>query len=349
MIRIYFILLPALLSLIASYSLAEGDWEVLYVSTNLTNHLISVEPWPGDPNPPTTPVITTADVALVIHDDYGSVIANVRETNVYVNAIAAQRFTNTLPDSSPIALDIFKYRGTFRNTAVPAQDTNQRTNGQNAHMMIQMWDGSNQVWQANKRALEATVMWSVNAWQTNDYGKVYLYTTTTGGPLELVDTGLTLPVDTNWHTVEFVANFSSKKFVSVTADGAWANVNTVNIARLLRTNWGPELLYHITQESSSAYPGPAYSNIFTWTVQYKDIEFSRLKQGVGFADIPITNNDITIQWESDLYMPYQISSSEDLTTWSNISEIQIGNGTSMVYTTSGTNDMKQFYRLEVVP
>lgn len=326
----------------------EGCWEALYTSANLTNHLISAEPWPGDPNPPTSPVITTADVKLAVYDGYAEVIANPRLTNVFVNAIAAQRFMDTFPDGSPIELDVFRYGCWFRCLAVPTTDIAQTQNGQNAHMMIQMWDGANRVWQADKVALESTVMWSLSAWETNTYGKLLLYTTTTG-PLELVDTGLTLPVDTNWHNVEFVADFVNRKFVSICADGVWADIGAVGIARLLRADWGSELLYHITQESSSLYPGPGYSNIFAWTMQYRDIAFSRLNLRLGFAENPLTNGSLLLKWDTAPYMEYRVAASPDLNTWSNLSGMMAGTGAALQYSAPITNDGKMFYRLQLVP
>ncbi len=35
------------------------------------------------------------------------------------------------------------------------------------------------------------------------------------GALELVDTGLSLPADTNWHTIEFIVDFAHTQFVSI--------------------------------------------------------------------------------------------------------------------------------------
>jgi hypothetical protein len=332
----------------AGPSVAPGEdgWEILYTSPNLSNHLVSVECSPGDPT--TNCPCSTADVSLVVYADHGEVTANVLRTNVYVNAIGYKPFQDAFPHGDPVKLDVFRYRADLRLPVVPLPSVTQTQNAQSAHLMIQLWDGSNRLWQSNKVALEATLFWTLNPWQTNELGKVFAYTSTTG-PLQIVDTGLTLPVDTNWHRLEFVADFAHARFVSARADGVRADLSTVAVARVAHTNWGNELLYQITQESCSTYPNPGYTNIFTWTMQYRNLEFSRLRFRTGWAEAPLGGEQMKLEWPSEPWMKYQVWTSQDLRTWANLSGALVATGLTQDCCVSATNELWMFYRIHVVP
>jgi hypothetical protein len=299
-----------------------GCWETIYVSTNLTNHAVSVECSPGDPT--TNCPCSTADVQLAVFEDHGEVTANINQSNFFVNAIGYKRFQDVWPDGKPLSMDILKYSGEIRLPVPPLPTVAQTQNAETAQMMLQLWDGSNRMWEANHTALEATIFWDLNPWRSATFGNIKVYTSTTGS-LSLVETGLSLPVDTNWHSLEFTVDFIGGKFVSVVADGVRANVSTIDVARVYRPTWGNEVLYHITQESCSTYPGPGYSNIFWWATEYRNLRLARLRYNTSLADPPVTGNCLNLAWDAEPYVKYQVLTSTDLNAWAPLTNIFVGN------------------------
>jgi hypothetical protein len=120
---------------------------------------------------------------------FSQVTANPRGIITYVNAIGNIHFTNTTPDGQPIQLKSYRYVLAFRLPRIPTK-TSAPWIGEQIHEMIQFWDGSNRLWNANKHTLEASVFWKLNPWDPN-YGKIMVYTTSNGA-LTAVDTGITL-------------------------------------------------------------------------------------------------------------------------------------------------------------
>ncbi len=326
----------------------DSNWALVYASSNLAGHLVSAECWPAEPDPPDIPC-GASDVGLVSTDRFGSVIANVLSTTVYVNAIAAQRFTDMFPDGRPLNLDVFKYRADLRCPVLPFPSTSQTQNPQAAHMMIQLWDGAGRLWSNDHVALEATALWALNAWTTNTLGKLYVYTSSDTGALELVDTGLCIAPDTNWHTVEFVADFVHTNFVSIRFDDQLADLSAVQIARLRRPDWGDELLYHITQESCSVYPGPAYDLIFQWTMLYRNVDFSRLAFRVDSETRPDPGTNEWLSWLSEPFMKYGLKVSGDLLAWSNAAGVSTGTGARLDLPAPADSRNRRYYRLQIAP
>lgn len=321
-------------------------WSPLYASANLTNHLLSFENSPGDPT--TNFPSSLEDVALVIHEDYAEVISNIRLTNVFVNAIAYSRFDEVFPDGRPLGGGIFQYGADIRLPVAPTTVVGQTQNAESVQMMIQFWDGSNRTWQADKVALEATWFWDLNPWRTNEFGKLKVYTGGTG-TLQLVDTGLVIPPDTNWHRIESVVDFVSTQFVSLVADGVRANLSTVAIARVYRPTWGNELVYQFTQESCATYPNPGYSNIFYWATEYRNVRFSRLSFHAGFSDPPFSNDVTRLEWPAEPYLSYQVWTSGALATWGPGTDAVTAAGALLQCDVPAGTNRSLFYRIRVEP
>ncbi|MBA4386785.1 MAG: hypothetical protein C0404_02320 [Verrucomicrobia bacterium] len=322
---------------------ASNRWQVVYASSNLATHSVSFESSPGDST--TNCPCGMDDVAIVKHGSYAEVISNVRRTNFYVNAIGYQRFQDTYPDGTALDLGIFRYKAEIRLPVLPSTDPVQTQNAQTVQMMLQMWDGTNRVWQADKHAIEATMYWGLNAWEGGYYERIKVYTDTTGR-LELVDTGIRLPGDTNWHTVEFVADMVNRKWVSIRVDTNLADISGIAIPLVERTNWGNEVLYHITQESCATYPGPGYLNIFTWTTEFRNVELSKL---CFFVDLDATtsgSNNVCLQWDSEPFLKYQVKTSADLRVWGDVPGILTGTGTNLRYEATSP-ESRLFHRIGV--
>ncbi|MBF0367235.1 MAG: hypothetical protein HQK50_16785 [Oligoflexia bacterium] len=241
----------------------------LYSSSNLLGHTVNPECNPGGT---TSCECTASDVALNSNADYGIVTANSNETNTWVNAIGTKQFLESFPNGTNISLGTYKYSYQVKLPNTPLADITQRSNPQAVHLMIQLWDGRNALWNANKWTAEAAIYWSLNPWEST-YGKLFIYTTN----LQLYNTGITITPDNQWHTFELIANFETRKYVSITIDGQTIDLTNIDLCLVEHTDWGNEVAINITTESESTYPGDATcSTIFTWSTYFRNIQFIKI-------------------------------------------------------------------------
>ncbi|MBI2440091.1 MAG: fibronectin type III domain-containing protein [Lentisphaerae bacterium] len=268
---------------LAAKAVAGTNWNVLYETTNLAGHELAYEPNPGTTG---GPPCSLSDVSLSVFADYGTVTANANRTNIFVNAIGYRKFTETYTNGQAVSLGIYRYRGSLRLPAVPAPSVVQTQNAQTAQMMIQVWDGREELWDSNSNSLEATMYWDLNPWNA-DFGKVKIYTMNTGA-LVLVNTGITVPPDTNWHTFELVADFSNRTFVSAGMDGIVVNLSTVSIAQVTHTDWSTNVAISMTAESMNTWPGDSFSYVFWWSTEFRGLDFAR-QEYVADTEAPVPN------------------------------------------------------------
>jgi hypothetical protein len=239
--------------------------ETIYESRNLEGHVVTAECNPGGA---TQCACSDSDAAVVSSASYGEVISNVNHRSTYVNAIGHKKFVETFPTGEPIVLRAYKYRGEFQLPTVPRPDTNQRINPQAVHLMIQLWDGRSQLFTSNRATLEGSLYYDLNPWQP-DYGKIKIYR----NPVELVDTGLRVEPDTEWHTFELVVDLASQRYVRIVIDGRVADLGQVELARVTQPSWGSEVALSITTESLASWPQAGCGLVFTWTTRFRNLVF----------------------------------------------------------------------------
>lgn len=216
-----------------------------------------------------------ADVSITTDSSgsFSQVTANPRGITTFVNAIGNIHLTNTTPDGQPIQLKTYRYVLGFRLPGIPSK-TSAPWIGEQMHEMIQFWDGSNRLWNANKHTLEASVFWKLNPWDPN-FGKVMVYTMSNGA-LSAVDTGFTLPLDTNWHYFEVNADLRNRVWAGIGLDGKqWNPLTNLPLAQISHPDWGGDLTLILTAESENAYPGSTNPIVTTWTTDYKDVKLYR--------------------------------------------------------------------------
>jgi hypothetical protein len=276
----FLILIIFLVVVVLSYSIvggedAKGDnqYEVIYTSHNLSGHLVTNE------CPDTKCTCYDEDVGIAVNESYGEVTSNVQgRRNAYANAIGYKKFIETFPNGNPIASGIYKYTGQVRLPVLPFPDVNQTENPQAVEMMIQLWDGRNDLWDSNKNTLEGTIYWNLNPWTPDGKnGTIKIYNKS-AKPEDLVDTGINR-IDTDWHSFELVVNFVTKKYVSITFDNETKDLSNYNLVQVDHGPGSGGILWNdtnvslsITTESLAAWPN--LTNTFTWTTQFKDLEFS---------------------------------------------------------------------------
>lgn len=246
----------------------QGEYEILYSNPNLQDHLVSAECDPGDNS---ACGCSVADVEIAVLGDRGRVTSNVNAGNRWANAIGHWEFIESFPDGRPVSLGTYRYRGKVRLPLLPFPDVNQQENPEAAQMMVQLWDGRNELLQSDKQSVEATIYWNLNPWSPGS-GEISVYQY----PLELVGTGIAVAPDTLWHDFESIVNLRSKEWISVTIDGQVADLAGARLPERPHPEWGSEVAIGITQESLSAWSDAECSTVFTWATEYRDIEFAYL-------------------------------------------------------------------------
>jgi hypothetical protein len=273
--RNIFFLIILLVVVVLSYSIVGGEegkgdaqYEVIYTSHNLSGHLVTKDC--PDNN------CSDQDVGIAVNESYGEVTSNLQgRKNVYANAIGYKKFIETFPNGNPIASGIYKYTGQVRLPVRPFPDVDQTENPQAVQMMIQLWDGRNDLWDSNSNTLEGTIYWDLNPWTPDGKnGTIKIFNKSVE---DLVDTGINR-IDTDWHTFELVVDFVTKKYVSITFDNETKDLSNYE---LVQVDHGPgsdipwndtNISLSITTESLAAWPN--LTNTFTWKTQFKDLEFS---------------------------------------------------------------------------
>lgn len=243
-------------------------YRTVYTSHNLVSHAIYAECNPGGVS---ACPCSASDARLGTYDDYGEVTSNPRRIGTYVNAIGYQKFTETLPTGEAIHLGVYSYSGQFSLPLLPAPNVLQTENPQAVHLMIQLWDGRNALFQSDQTTREGTIFWEINPWLT-DTGKIKVYV----NPLTLTDTGITLPPDINWHTFELVVDLTAQKYVSLTIDGQTKDLSNLDLARVYQPTWGSDVSLAITTESLASWPnanGSSCPYVFAWTTRFRDLAF----------------------------------------------------------------------------
>jgi hypothetical protein len=221
----------------------------------------------------------TSDVAITTGSDgtgqYSQVTANPRGITTFVNAIGNIHFTGQTPDGHPLALTNYRYVVGFR-LPVASTKTSAPWIGEQIHAMIQFWDGSNSLWKtANKHTLEAALFWKLNPWDPG-YRHVFAYTMS-GGSVAAIDTGIILPIDTQWHYFEVSADLRNRVWTGAGVDGThwWTPPPNQPLAQVLHQDWGSDVSLILTAESENAFPGSTNPIVTQWTTDYKDVKLYR--------------------------------------------------------------------------
>jgi hypothetical protein len=285
--------------------------EPIYYSTNLAGHTLAPECNPGGG---ASCPCSADDIALVTNTAaYGTVISNVRQTNTWVNAIGYKKFVESFPNGKPIRLDQYRYCARVRLPTLPQPNTAQVQNPQTVHLMIQLWDGRNALWNANSNTLEAAVTWELNPW-AGDYGHVKVYTY----PTTLADTGIVIPPDTAWHQFSLTVDLVNSRYLSLNVDTQAVDLSSMSLAQVHHADWDTSVALNLTTESMACWPQADCSNIFSWSTEFQNMSFESLHQ--------------QLRWDSVAGTNYYLQYSPDLTNWTQVGGVVPGNGSNILYT-----------------
>ncbi|HEX5324815.1 MAG TPA: hypothetical protein VFW40_13590 [Capsulimonadaceae bacterium] len=253
-------------------------WTTVYNHSGpLAHYALTLEANPGINGPyPTTPDMS--DVSMKTVTAGGAMctelIANTKPRNIYANVLAFYKLNGKTPDGKPIQLTTYRYQFAVRLEHVPVA-RQAPYNAQSVEMSLQFWDGSNTLWHADKRQVEATIYWDLNPW-SKSFGEIMVYTNAANGGLKLYDTGIHLTPDTNWHTFALSADLARRVWSGITID---QRTNPLpNLPLLLRKHedWGGGMAIALTAESMNCYPGPKASYVNQCTTDFKDVKLSRV-------------------------------------------------------------------------
>ncbi len=244
----------------------DADFSTLYDSEYLEDFYVSAECNPGGVS---DCPCTIDDVEMKFYDTYAVITSNPNLNQAYVNAIGGYSMIETYPSGVPIRQGIYKYSGKIRLPSIPTADVTRTDIPQAVHMVVFFWDGRNALLENDKVSFEGGMLWNLNPWDPNQ-GKIYIYT----NPITPIETGLTIAPDTQWHDIEFVVDFYSFTYVSITIDGSTIDLSGIPVAQVYRPDWGNEVALLFSVESLAAWPLPGCPYTFTWSMYYKDITFS---------------------------------------------------------------------------
>lgn len=223
-----------------------------------------------------------SDAALVSYADYGTVTANPGKRFNFVNAIGFKKFTGSLTPEIPVRTDVYCYTAEVRLPVLPSDDITSQANPQNVHIMIQLYDGNNTLWNKGKITREATIYWDLNPWNPSEYGKIKIYV----DPITLYDTDIRLNPDLNWHTFEIKADFVNCKYISVKIDDQSVSLSSQSLASVSHDDWDNTNFLSITTESGNA--SNDCDKIFYWETQFRNINLytGSICSATGQAEVP---------------------------------------------------------------
>ncbi len=138
--------------------------------------------------------------------------------------------------------------------------------------MIQLYDGRNALWQANKHTLEAVIYWELNPF-TSEYGKIKIFT---DPPYTLIDTGIKVVPDLRWHTFELTADFKKQEYRSIVIDGKTKNLSGTKLISVYQPTWAEEVTLALTTESLPAWPWQECTYVFSWSQEFRNVLFYKL-------------------------------------------------------------------------
>lgn len=269
--------LAALLIGACSPAGADQNWTKVYDHPGaLAHYQLTLEANPGNNGHyPTTPDMSDVGMrnTVALGRPCTAVTANVKPRNVYTNALAFYKLNTKTPDGKPIALTTYRYDFAVRLAHAPVAEQGPY-NGQSVEMSMQFWDGSNDLWKADKRQVEATIYWDMNPWDKT-CGEIFVYTQGPGGGLKLYDTGIYLKPDTNWHTFELRADLGRKLWTGITIDGRTNPLTNLPLLLRRHADWGPGVFLALTAESMNCYPGPEAKYVNQWTTDFADVRLYR--------------------------------------------------------------------------
>ncbi len=248
----------------------DQSFKVLYESQNLNDFKLVAECNPGG-GTDCECYDTGEYVSMESKETYAVITSNPEKRHTWVNAIGGITINENFPDGEPVRLGIYKYSGRIRLPEIP--DPYSETMPNNAHMGMYFWDGRNELIDINKVSLEAVMLWDLNPW-TADMGKFKVYT----DPVNLVDTGISVAPDTEWHTYEIVVDFNKREYISVTIDDETKDLSGLRVAHLYRPYWGENVGVVITAESLAAWPFHTCDFSLTWSTHYSDAKLSVLEE-----------------------------------------------------------------------
>jgi hypothetical protein len=93
------------------------------------------------------------------------------------------------------------------------------------------------------------------------------------------------------------------------------------------------------------YPGPDYPYTFKWSMEYRNVQFSRLAQRLN-AD-RVDPDRMELQWNTVPYMNYRVWTSGNLQTWGALPDCIPGDGHSITYTNAVDACSSRYYHLRV--
>lgn len=237
-------------------------FRMIYNSTDMSDYKVTDECNPGGG---TQCECSMDDAGIEYSSGYMEVISNKSQKHLWINSIGYKKFIDTFPDGKPVSVSRYKYSYQTRMKVLPKPDTSQLQNPQAVHLMLQLYNGSGELWSGAKEAREGAIYWELNPWNA-DFGKIKVYTTN----FQLAETGIILNPDTNWHTFGLELDFSSLKYQKIYVDTLESDISGIPVLVKSYPGWSSENVLGLTAESMATWPGDTCKFVFSWHQQFKN-------------------------------------------------------------------------------
>ena len=241
-------------------------YQCIYASKNLAGMSTGLERNPGRGT-------SGEDAYLPLDGGYttslelGTISANPGNRLVYINTMVGPKFINSWPDGKPIDREVECIRFETRMPRLPTGNNIPQC----FTFVMFLYDGNNVFGSGSHRNLEACAQWVLNPWDANK-GKLFVLNRSGAW----IDTGLSInPRSTDWHYIEFKADFNTEEYVSLTVDGKQVHLQGIPIYETMRNEWDGNTAAFCTLEVTNAWPGNPARYKYSWAQDFRDFSWDK--------------------------------------------------------------------------
>jgi hypothetical protein len=235
--------------------------ETIFSSVDLSGMQMNLERNPDGGTSAEAPYLPLDGSLTITPGQMGTISANPAGRLVYVNTMVGPKFINKLPDGNAISRQT---QWEVFDTRLPRLPLG-RNIPQSVNFVMFLYDGNNTFGQGAHRNLEACAEWVLNPWDPN-YGKLMVLDRAG----ILVDTGLSIAPDTQWHHIEYCVNFRTEQYVSLSVDGKSVNFSGDRMYETLHPEWDKTIATFTTLEVTNGWPGDPAQYVCYWSQEFRN-------------------------------------------------------------------------------
>lgn len=209
---------------------------IVYAGSNLSDWTLTVGD--GVYVAPGEAPVTQADIETSHYETHSELRANLYRRSIMVHNLMYKKFID------PRAIDYLHFCSyEFRLPFIPAKG-NRDLNAQTLEGGLSLWEGV-----TARLNYNVAFQWILNPY--GDFGAIRVWTGTDGAPWRAAGN---LPVDTAWHRVQFMLDYSGQTASLAIDDQSYPDVFVVHTGL---ATWGSDISATVGAEIISIFPGSA--------------------------------------------------------------------------------------------